>query len=508
MALAFPALAQSPEDAGLRWEHSSGDSGYIPGSVAFGAHDQHVWSAANFGSRRFTLFDAVGTNSSPRGESVLADTSLGNIEIAAASTGSAMFALEQHPSPNGVSQVTRIARYDVPSEVTGELMPTWTTDLTIPNSFTAKIATNSSGSTLAATIWNNSVTALALYDGVTGEMFASTGFSEQHPIALEVSDDGERIALAAGHEIWVLDPIMNVHYHRLFATAPDSLSLSADGHRVAVGFNGHAQIFQDSPTWHLAEFIQGDPHWVATHLDLNTDGETLALAWWNSLSGFDLRFEVRRGDGMPILFEHAQTGTDGVLQNLPQGARITANGARAAFGCWGALDPRPELLLVDVNSSQTVLEADLPGSVRGLALDESGTRVAVSLKETHANLVGYGGHVRLYDSGERDLQLEATPTIATGLRLWHRPPTMAHVTFLALGHPARRPLPLAGGTALDIERGTVRIFPWGSSSSSFEPRLELALHPALAGRTLAAQALYRTAGGWRASETSVEFVLP
>ena len=109
------------------------------------------------------------------------------------------------------------------------------------------------------------------------------------------------------------------------------------------------------------------------------------------------------------------------MQGYPEVVLITPDGRRAAFGTWGTGDPQPEVLLVDALTGAVVLERDLPGSVRALALDETGTRVAVGMKHTHANQFSATGEVRLYDTGERDLQVVGHPAAGGALlALLHR----------------------------------------------------------------------------------------
>jgi hypothetical protein len=242
-------------------------------------------------------------------------------------------------------------------------------------------------------------------------------------------------------------------------------------------------------------------------MDLDHTGESLALGWWNAGTGVDVRFELRSGPTHAIAFAHEQLGTPGGLQNLPSAAIVTPDGTRAAFGCWGRLDENPEVLLVDHAQGAAILSLDLPGSVRGLALDRSGTRVAVAFKETHANAVGFAGSIQLHDTGERDLQLRSIPGVESGLHLWHSPPPVRHTTYLALGTRAANPAPLLGGAPFALDRQASRVRPLPSGSTTFQAEHSLPLHPSLRGRTLTAQALFRTPTGWRTSRSVVDFTV-
>ena len=163
-------FAQAPSESGIRWSYTPETDPFIPGELTFGLYDNHVWAAGNFGSRRFLLFDSVGTSENPRAEYVLPASNLGSMGVVAAREGTALFAIEQHPAANGVGQETQLERFDVAETGAGSAFePTWTTRLLLPGSFTTRVATDARGETLAAAIWNQTNVALALYDGLTGE---------------------------------------------------------------------------------------------------------------------------------------------------------------------------------------------------------------------------------------------------------------------------------------------------------------------------------------------------
>lgn len=490
------------------WEHMAGTEAYIPNKVTFGLHDNHVLSAADFGSRRLMLFDAPGDSNGERSRRVLPASNIGAIELATARDGDAVFSAAQFATGITTERFTEFARYDATDgSLENMLVPTWTNSFAPPGTLTSRIATDSEGAILTAAVWDGSSVSLAQIDGQTGTLFTGVSFVAGSLTALEVSESGDRIALVAGTNLRIYDAQLNLLHEETFALTPNSFSLAGDGHRFAVGFTSHVDIFGEQAFWSQQQTVIQGSQWLAAEVDLSHDGESLAIGWWNVATGFDVRFELRGGPALQVFFEREELGAGTGLQNLPQAVAITPDGKRAAFGCWGDGDSDPEVLLVDRDQAVPVLEVDLPGSVRALDLDRSGTRIVVAFKETHANIVGFRGSIRLYDTGERDLNLVEVPTISNGLKISYRPLAVPHAAYLALGKRNAFPTPLAGGSMLALDRTAIRVIALNSNASPAESTLPLATYPNLRGRELSIQMLFRTRGGLRASKSVIDFTL-
>jgi hypothetical protein len=144
---------------------------------------------------------------------------------------------------------------------------------------------------------------------------------------------------------------------------------------------------------------------------------------------------------------------------LPAVVCVTPDGRRAAFGCWGDATNKPEIVLVDRDIALPVMQIDLPGSVLALALDATGTQIAVGMKDAHANQFATTGAVRLYDTGERDLQALSAPHPGTTLELAAKHSGASICLFLE-GPLSSVPLHIAGTSgSLWLVRDGLRVTP-------------------------------------------------
>jgi hypothetical protein len=178
-------------------------------------------------------------------------------------------------------------------------------------------------------------------------------------------------------------------------------------------------------------------------------------------------------------------------QNFVEALSVSRDGRRVAFGCWGNADAGPEVLWVDVASGAELAAIDLPGSVRALALDETGTRLAVGAKLVHASTFSAQGELRLLDSGERRLQLTSDPRGGAPLALACRAPQASRVLFL-VGPRLVQPVPFASGSLwVDRKLAKQKLVPVGNGGTA---TATLVCPAAFVGWELALQALERRPG--------------
>jgi hypothetical protein len=247
-----------------------------------------------------------------------------------------------------------------------------------------------------------------------------------------------------------------VLHHETLAATTDALALSADGAALAVGGFSAVRVLADGPGGFApAATVAGGAAELPTRVALDADGETLAVGWWDFATGTSVRLEVWDLVAGVRRVHRDQPGLAAAPQNFPQAVLLTRDGRRAAFGLWGAADARPEALLVDVATDTDVLAVDLPGSVEAAALDASGTRLALAVKDAHANAFASTGSVLLVDSGERDVQVVVPPAPGGVLSLAASRPGQDLTLFL-LGAPAAAlPVPGLGTSWVDP---TQRVF--------------------------------------------------
>ncbi len=323
--------------------------------------------------------------------------------------------------------------------------------------------------------------------------------------ALCASGDGTRFALATGDRLDVFDNAGGLRFSTPLDFASDALALSFDGRTVAIGAFGRVRVWRAGETngpWSPDWGPTGSPSDLPSALALDRTGGWLAVGWWDFNTGKSARADTYDLPTHLRLHSHAQIGSPTSKQNVVTRARISADGRRAAFALWGDSGPGPELLLFDRDAPAPLLARDLPGSAFDVALDEAGTRVAVAFKAVHANDFGSSGAVRLYDTGERDVQLAASLVggSQSALRI-HLPGASA--ALLLVGRPASNPAPIpaiAGLCGID-PMGPLFVLPLALDGAGFgEWGFRVPTHSALVGLELGMQALaVGPTLGWSAS---------
>ena len=492
---ASPQELFSPD---LRWSFETPQSEvWIPGALSFAVHENHVLSGADFGMRRTMFLDADDGATGPRFEDTSLEQSVGVLEVACAERSSGVFTLVQFPAPTETVRRTEVQGYDVvEAQRTGSFDASWSHDMGVVGNLAARIATDVDGAAVLCALWTGTQVQLDRLDGESGALLGRTFLAGSQLIGLDVSESGERIALAVGTHLYVLNGSLTPIFHTQTGIPPTTISLAGDGHSLLVGTLGRFDEYREDPVWALRTQVLGAPTWLASRIDQSHDGSTVAVAWWNAATGVDIKYELRFGAGFTVLYTYDEAGFIGGLQNLPHSVHVTRDGRRALYGGWGDNDDDPELILVDRDTLQAIWEIDLPGSVRGLDLDSTGTRIAVAHKETHANGIGMRGSVKLYDTGERDLQLLDAPEVGGELHVATYSGNVPAVALFALGQRALEPAPLFGGSLLHLDRNTLRTFPVPvTAPGTVEWSLPLGNNPSLHGRELSIQAIIRRQGG-------------
>jgi hypothetical protein len=134
--------------------------------------------------------------------------------------------------------------------------------------------------------------------------------------------------------------------------------------------------------------------------------------------------------------------------------------------------------------------------VRALALDRTGTRLALASKDVHASVSSARGDVRLFDSGERQLQLLDTPRLGGELRAAARRPG-ATIGWFLIGPRAEQTVQFPGVDGPLLLRRDRLQFQVGLPDAT--GRMDLALplpgSPALRGTQMHLQGAFRVPGG-------------
>lgn len=514
VSFAGAAAAQAPFAPGLRWTRAAtnGDP-WIPRSVAFGASDAVVWTSATGTAPNLALLAASAEGATgPLAREDQVASAISVLSVAAGSAADACFGVAQYPAPDATHRRTEVTRYSPAAAAQGgAFAPAWTRTLPSIVNGPARIACDERGARVAVALWNDGAHAVhvELLDGASGAVLGAHDLAATSLSELALSADGRRVAISAGGVLWIGDDAASTLASIAAPVATRALSFSGDGALLAAGAGAALSVYAEGANGYALAFaVPGAQNELATRAELARDGSTLAIGWWDALTGVDLRLEVFDPASRAPLWSVAQHGTPGGLQNLPEVVRVSADGRRIALGAWGDGSSAPELQLFDRASPTPVLTADLPGSVTALALDASGTRVAVGLKNTHANQFATTGQFRLYDTGERDVAVRGTPTVGGTLDLAARVPGASEVLFL-FGVRAPAPTRVPGTLGeLFLRRTRLLVVPVAADADG---RAELAhpidADPALRGRVLHVQAAGRVNGVLQLSRTVVDPLL-
>ncbi|MCC6406922.1 MAG: hypothetical protein IT453_07140 [Planctomycetes bacterium] len=428
LCLATFANAQfqtDPFQPGLRSSHAATIAdAWLPQSVDFAAGGELVWTAGSGTASRLALLSSAPSGAiapelvdslSPAGAS-------GTVAVAGAKRADRLFSAAQFPTIDASHKRTTIALHDAfASAASGTFAPRWAHDMGLFVNGPVKLACDAAGTKAVAALSdaNTGTARVDWLDGSTGALLARVDFASSPLRALACSRDLSRTALVVGTTLFVFDANgVKVHQESLGA-ATYALGLSGDSSRLIVGAQNKLRVLAraaDSSYTSLFT-VTSAPSELATRVALSDDGSTWAAGWWNSLSPASIRFEVWDGPSQTRTWFALQSGPPGGLQNYPEAVAVTPDGRRAAFASWGVLDSQPELVLVDKALAAPVLSVDLPASALSLALDDGGTRIAVGMKHVHANQFGSTGEFRVYDTGERDLQVVAAPRHGGNLQL-------------------------------------------------------------------------------------------
>jgi hypothetical protein len=342
--------------------------------------------------------------------------------------------------------------------------------------------------------------------GADGALQASALVASASLRELCASSDAARVAWIAGTRVSLHDAAGGLAFFQDLGLATNALALSGDGKVLAFGFGPRVRVVtEQAGAFSNAFDVWGASGELPVRAALSDDGATLAIGWWNQVNGAAIRLAVLRA-GNPV-FSRSEWNSAGGYQNYPTAVALTPDGERAMFAAWGHPSASPEAWLVDVAAGALIWSRDLPGSALTAALDDGGTRVAVGCKHGHANQFGSTGEFRLYDTGERDLQVLGTQSSTNGLHLAARRPGATRA-FFVLGQRLPSPVPFPGSTgALWIDRASgARIFARAADATGRADLLQ-PLPLGLLGNDFSAQAAFRVNGSLHFTATVVAPVI-
>jgi hypothetical protein len=496
LAAALVALApQGPFDPGLRWrEPASMAAPWLPGALAFVSQGEGLFGVASGVAPRASVHSTapfLGTGELAPSRALALPGASGTIGAAAGDEPDELFALVQTALGGPASKLTELLRLE--PGVGGGLVERWRVQVGGVGNTSGRIAVARDGNRIALVLHDAGTQQLlcewrsALDGSVSAARMDSAG-----PLrACEAGADLSRIACVAGNVLRVLRDDATLEHVETLAGSTTALALDAHAAVLAVGAPGCVRVLRRQPAgWAFGSEFLGLSGEEPVRAALDDSGANLALGWWHAASGRGARFEAWKLHDGTRSFARSFANPAGGPQDFPEALALSRDGSRLGCGRWGG-DGQAQAWLFDLASGNELLSATLPGSVRSLALDASGTRLAVGCKSTHAGTFSNAGEVRLYDTGERALQCVAEPIGGVLLRVERRAPLASRVLFFV---GPLRALPVSQlGVPWWIERAAASV-----EIRAVDPdgvaRLDVALPAAAAGTAMGVQCVERCPG--------------
>ncbi len=499
LALAALATAQDPFVAGVRWRYDADSAApWQPTSVGWGVRENMVVLGSEGGTPALSVLDRAGSGvQAPRFQDSTFPAGATHVATVATS-GGAIFTAVQLPSPSVYQRETRLARHDVVDATGGgAFAPTWVHDSGLKVNGPARLAASADGGRVVLAVFDNLSASVQVdfLDGASGALVQRVTVPAAALNAVDVSDGGQVVALAAGLDLYIFDGMGNTLHHSSLPAATRALALAGDGSALAVGGIGVLSLLTPDTlgNWSITFSAKSAAIHVVTAVDLSRDGSILALGWWNFMTGRDVQLDIWDLAAGTRVNSLALIGPSNGPQNLTEVVEVTPDGKHVAFGMWGN-GVMPEVLVMRPGEDLPLYGVDTPGSVRDLDLLDHGNRVLVAYKATHNNVASDLGGVLLFEDGTQTIsQLDAATTgsnldVATHLQ-------GAGVAFLLVGDRAA-PTSFPGVTGkLWLDRGNLQVLIRPTHAGRGDFSLPLPLDASLVGTQLSMQPAWRAFGG-------------
>ncbi len=510
------AQVTNPFQPGLRWSYAAPSAQpWLPMSVDFAAHGDLVLGAGSIGTPQALLFSShSGANVQPLDVDLGLALAQGTVLAVGSSRADRLFGAAQFDQPDATHRQTLVVRRDALSAAHGaSFAPTWTHDMGVLVNGPVKLAVDVDGTRVVAAVHDAATSNLRIdwLDAQSGALVLRKDLAASSLRVLSLSRDGSKLAIVGGTMLWVFDAQGAPLHQENLGAATNAMALSGDGQTIVVGVINKLRVLKSQPAGNFVQSFASlaSPSEIATRCAVSDDGSTYAAGWWNVITGVDVRFEVWDGASYTRSVQVVQSGSPSGPQNFPEVVAVSRDGRRAAVGFWGVLDSQPEVVLVDEPSKSIAFSVDLPGSVQSLALDETGTRIAVGMKHAHANQFSSSGEFRLYDTGERDLQLLAQPQLGSPISSASLAPG-ATTTLFIVGTKLSAPttFPNSSGLLWIDRTKAVRVFARSADATGrADFDYSISSNPAWIGYSFAIQAAARVAGHLVFSSSVLEPVI-
>lgn len=321
---------------------------------------------------------------------------------------------------------------------------------------------------------------VVVFDADSGTVTSFSSLEMLSPFKTTIlSGDGRILYLRSNIKAYLFDVDTGLEHHSavLFGGQVQSDAINGDGSVYAIGTNNDVKIWEDdgSGFYALKHTLTLPGENYCARMDISEDGSTIVLGYNYWLEWLQIRFRVFDVESGALLMDDSLTGT-GSLQNLINVLSISADGSTFAAGVWGDEGGLvPEVLVYDSLQSSPIATFDMPGSVNALDLDDDGRTLAVATKNGHANVVGSGGNIALFELGERDFKLRGVPKIGEEVTFELEAEPFRNASLLTSTSLAATPMRAPGLGTLYLDMNSMTFTSMGSTDAEGKASYDLTL---------------------------------
>jgi hypothetical protein len=482
-----PTPQPPPTGPGLAWSWSDGGQGWIATTVSLGLHGTQVFTETSKNAMSAALLSSFDVDPAAPIWTLPAP---GTEARKVVSAEDADLHVVVHEIVLGLQR-----RAEVVARSSTSPTPRWTYAFATLITAGSDVAVSRDGSVVVAAISHDEVNQVdvAVLDAAQGTERSYTSIDVPGQLhGFDLSGDGTTLVFTAGTFAYVFDvATATVLLSTDVATPLDAVSISGDGSVIAFGGYNWLRVWERSgSTWAptYTRYVPGSNYVSA--LDVCDDGSTIAYGFTYYDTFLTLRVEALDVPTKLVTMTEVAVGS-GSLQDVVSDIAISADGQRFAAGTWGeASGAIAELRYYSRSQNAPLARVDLPGSVFDVAISADGQHVAAACKAFHANTLGNGGRIVLFDAGGEDIYLRGAPRLGTA-PVFRVPGHPGRPAWLLVSEAAANPpTPFLGGT-LYLDRDRLETLPMGAvlPSGYAELPFTIAPLPALAGVTLYFQGL-------------------
>lgn len=386
-----------PRSSDARWVYAIPYAA-IPESVTIAEHG--VWGCAGswFSNDHVDQFSLPGEGQPMT--SIALNASGGNARVAGAKRANIAVYTDVEPAATGGPSLRIQAR--------SESGPLWsiTFDPSMSNVALGPkgLAISRDGSRVAVTLngrdpeSNAPISQLAIINGTTGALIG-TWPAEGTVVAVDLTDAGDLCLATVGRNSHVIETASMTRVFTATGNGTGGRSVISGNGAVLVtpGFDFRIWRRTSATTWVRTTTFTQPGLWFGWGASVSRDGTTAGVIAQKASAAYLETYAFTFDSLSGAVVGSATTVGSGALQDGAAGSVLSDDGSVFAVATWGTLfNDHPEVRVFSRGGSP-LGSVDTIGSPMGLDISPDGRLLIIGAKRTHANVVGAGGDVLLYE---------------------------------------------------------------------------------------------------------------